>query len=177
MASWIATVGALSGASSVVLGALGAHGLKSQMTPQQHATFMTANKYHMLHSVLVFSAASLSPLTLATKIGCYAILGGIVLFSFAIYALNLLPSTSKIHKLLGPVPPFGGTSFIIGWLALAYSRSPYSKYTTVAARATRQALKETERAEAERRAYQALRYQEWKNGEAGEHINLGTEEK
>jgi len=49
-------------------------------------------------------------------------------------------------------------------------RNSYSKYTTVAARATRQALKETERAEAERRAYQALRYQEWKNGEASEHV-------
>ncbi|SHO75799.1 Uncharacterized protein MSYG_0132 [Malassezia sympodialis ATCC 42132] len=53
----------------------------------------------------------------------------------------------------------------------------YSKYTTVAARATRQALKETERAEAERRAYQALRYQEWKNGEASDHINLSAEQK
>ena len=49
-------------------------------------------------------------------------------------------------------------------------RISYSKYTTVAARATRQALKETERAEAERRAYQALRYQEWTNGEASDHV-------
>ncbi|CCU98380.1 unnamed protein product [Malassezia sympodialis ATCC 42132] len=56
-------------------------------------------------------------------------------------------------------------------------RQFFSKYTTVAARATRQALKETERAEAERRAYQALRYQEWKNGEASDHINLSAEQK
>ncbi|AXA49081.1 F-type H+-transporting ATPase subunit epsilon [Malassezia restricta] len=48
----------------------------------------------------------------------------------------------------------------------------YSKYTQVAARAVRQSLKETERADAERRAFQALRYQEWKNGEASDHISL-----
>ena len=34
----------------------------------------------------------------------------------------------------------------------------------------RQSLKETERVEAERRAFQALRYQEWKNGEASENV-------
>jgi len=34
----------------------------------------------------------------------------------------------------------------------------------------RQSLKETERADAERRAFQALRYQEWKNGEASDHV-------
>jgi len=85
---------------------------------------MTANKYHMVHSVTVFVASTLVPFTPATKFACYALLGGIVLFSFSIYALNLLPATSKLRKLLGPVPPFGGTSFIIGWLALAYSRCP-----------------------------------------------------
>ncbi|EDP43788.1 hypothetical protein MGL_2001 [Malassezia globosa CBS 7966] len=53
----------------------------------------------------------------------------------------------------------------------------YSKYTQVAARAVRQSLKETERVEAERRAFQALRYQEWKNGEASENISLAPPEK
>lgn len=46
----------------------------------------------------------------------------------------------------------------------------YSKYTQVAARAVRQALKEPERAKADRRAFQALRYQEWKNGEPSDHV-------
>ena len=50
----------------------------------------------------------------------------------------------------------------------AYYR--YSRYTQVAARAVRQSLKETERADAERRAFQALRYQEWKNGEPSDHV-------
>lgn len=78
----------------------------------------------MVHSVTVFAAASLAPLTRATRFACYALLGGIVLFSFSIYAINLLPTNSKLRQLLGRVPPFGGMSFIVGWLALAYSRSP-----------------------------------------------------
>lgn len=94
------------------------------MFTPEHSAYMTANKYHMVHSVTVFVASTLVPFTPATKFACYALLGGIVLFSFSIYALNLLPATSKLRKLLGPVPPFGGTSFIIGWLALAYSRCP-----------------------------------------------------
>ncbi|WFD17882.1 hypothetical protein MCAP1_000091 [Malassezia caprae] len=133
------------------------------MTPQQHSAYMTANKYHMVHSVTVLVASTLVPFTRATKFACYALLGGIVLFSFSIYALNLLPTTSKLRKLLGPVPPFGATTSIHDdWRYLE---------------AVLFALKETERAEAERRAYQALRYQEWKNGEASEHINLGVEQK
>ncbi|KOS15921.1 hypothetical protein Malapachy_3676 [Malassezia pachydermatis] len=53
----------------------------------------------------------------------------------------------------------------------------YSKYTTVVTRAVRASLKEAERVDADRRAFQALRYQEWKNGQSSEHINLAPKEK
>ncbi|WFD45524.1 hypothetical protein GLX27_000144 [Malassezia furfur] len=49
----------------------------------------------------------------------------------------------------------------------------YSRYTAIAAKATRNSLKEAERVAAERRSQQALRYQTWKNGEASEQNNLG----
>ncbi|KAJ9475563.1 hypothetical protein PHBOTO_005650 [Pseudozyma hubeiensis] len=53
----------------------------------------------------------------------------------------------------------------------------FNKYTAICARATRQALKEEERASAERRGYMALRYQEWKDGQASENLNLAEEKK
>lgn len=47
----------------------------------------------------------------------------------------------------------------------------YNKFTSIAARATRQALKEEERVKAERRGELSLRYQEWKDGKAGDHVS------
>ncbi|PWN93336.1 hypothetical protein FA10DRAFT_282988 [Acaromyces ingoldii] len=49
----------------------------------------------------------------------------------------------------------------------------YNRYTSICARATRQALKEEERVKAERRGAQALRFQEWKDGKAGDMHNMG----
>ena len=50
----------------------------------------------------------------------------------------------------------------------------FNKYTAICARATRQALKEEERAAAERRGFMALRYQEWKDGKASENVSVAT---
>lgn len=48
----------------------------------------------------------------------------------------------------------------------------YNRYTSICARATRQALKEEERVKAERRGAQALRFQEWKDGKAGDMVSF-----
>ncbi|EPQ27281.1 uncharacterized protein PFL1_05204 [Pseudozyma flocculosa PF-1] len=53
----------------------------------------------------------------------------------------------------------------------------FNKYTSIAARATREVLKEEQRATAERRGYMALRYQEWKEGKAGDNVNMAEAEK
>ncbi|KAI9635385.1 mitochondrial ATP synthase epsilon chain-domain-containing protein [Dioszegia hungarica] len=44
----------------------------------------------------------------------------------------------------------------------------WNKYTQIASRAVRQALTETERVGAERRAQIGVRYQLWENGQGGE---------
>ncbi|PSS31080.1 hypothetical protein PHLCEN_2v2412 [Hermanssonia centrifuga] len=48
----------------------------------------------------------------------------------------------------------------------------FNKYSQIAARALRQSLKETERVSAEKRGNTILRYQEWKNGQAGQLVRL-----
>lgn len=47
----------------------------------------------------------------------------------------------------------------------------YNKFTSIAARATRQALKEEERVAAERRGVLSLNYQEWKDGKSGDRVS------
>ncbi|WVN86518.1 uncharacterized protein L203_101682 [Cryptococcus depauperatus CBS 7841] len=44
----------------------------------------------------------------------------------------------------------------------------WNKYTQVASRALRQALNETDRVAAEKRAVIGVRYQLWENGQSGE---------
>lgn len=53
----------------------------------------------------------------------------------------------------------------------------YNKYASICARATRQALKEEERVKADRRGEMALRYQQWKDGKAGEQVSLTGEKR
>lgn len=44
----------------------------------------------------------------------------------------------------------------------------WNKYTSIASRALRQALNETDRVAAEKRAVIGVRYQLWENGQSGE---------
>lgn len=49
---------------------------------------------------------------------------GILLFSGSIYGLCLLPLNSPVRKLLGPITPLGGLSFLLGWGALFWAERP-----------------------------------------------------
>ncbi|PWN25254.1 hypothetical protein BDZ90DRAFT_234451 [Jaminaea rosea] len=53
----------------------------------------------------------------------------------------------------------------------------YNRYTAICGRATRSALKESERVKAERRGETSLRYQEWKDGKAGEQTSIKAQPK
>jgi uncharacterized membrane protein YgdD (TMEM256/DUF423 family) len=109
--------GALLMLAAVMLGAFGAHGLQQVLTPKQLASFTTGVTYQQLHAlglVLIGSialAGAPSP-WLARAAVLFAI--GIALFSGSIYAM-----TFGAPRWLGMVAPLGGTSFMLGWLALA----------------------------------------------------------
>lgn len=119
----------VSGAISVSLGAMAAHGLKSKLetgliTETNLQAFDTAARYQMYHSLALLAMAFLIEKFHVKFISyaawCFMI--GIVLFSGSIYIL----STSKLMGLenvrwLGPVTPIGGLFFVSGWLLLAFS--------------------------------------------------------
>jgi uncharacterized membrane protein YgdD (TMEM256/DUF423 family) len=100
-------IAALFGASGVVLGAFGAHGLKAVLAANQSVEIWhTASLYHMLHAVVLLWANNRS---LAFRLFA----AGIVVFSGSLYVLAL----SGV-KWWGAITPVGGLLLIAGWLAL-----------------------------------------------------------
>ncbi len=118
MLNALMTFGALSAATSVVLGAFGAHALKGKLSISSQATFETAVHYQMTHSLGLLLVGVLM-LVLGVKTpwltAAWSFAVGIFLFSGSLYGLALLG-----WRWLGPVTPVGGALFIVGWLALAY---------------------------------------------------------
>ncbi len=120
MRNWIIAA-AISGALTVVLGALGAHALKNTLPEAQLASFETAVRYQMYHSlamlITVLIARQLS-VSLQVTLWCFAI--GTLLFSGSIYLLATLPLHGMdALRVLGPVTPLGGLTLIAGWISLA----------------------------------------------------------
>lgn len=114
---------ALLGALTVILGAFGAHGLKSKITPEQLQVFETGVKYMFYHTLAILFAGLLFdkfPSTTLFLFSAYAFLAGIVLFSGSLFLLaNKDWLGIATWRWLGPVTPIGGLSFIAGWLMLA----------------------------------------------------------
>jgi uncharacterized membrane protein YgdD (TMEM256/DUF423 family) len=102
---------ALLGLLAVALGAFGAHALKQVLAQSQMtAIWEKAVFYHFIHAVMLFVLAQRSPVLRGPWL---SFLIGILLFcgSLYIYALMRL-------SWLPILTPFGGISFLIGWLWL-----------------------------------------------------------
>ncbi|WP_017862181.1 DUF423 domain-containing protein [Leptospira interrogans] len=108
----------LFGFLGVALGAFGAHGLKSILSPEMLAIYETGNRYHLIHTI--------PPLILALTghlnnnglvwISSILFLAGILIFSGSLYILSVTGI-----KILGAIPPIGGISFLIAWAFLGFS--------------------------------------------------------
>ncbi len=114
--NFFVSIGGLLAAVAVALGAIGAHALKGQLTPQQLETFHTAVHYQMIHSiglVLVGVLSLYGPNRLVTAAG-WSMLLGIILFSGFLFCWVATGRRLFVH----PVP-VGGVAFIVGWVLLA----------------------------------------------------------
>lgn len=115
------TLAAVSGAISVILGALGAHQLKNMLSASSLDAFDKGVRYQMYHSLLLlFLALSVNNqnLKIVRRISGF-IITGISLFSFSIYLLSTQSISHLNVTFLGPVTPIGGLCMIIGWALLA----------------------------------------------------------
>ena len=108
--------GAFLGMTAVIAGAMGAHALKEVLSPEQLASFNTAVRYQMFHSILLLVLGWWEK-TNPHRLIAWAsrlVLGGVILFSGSIYLLVL----TEAPRWLGPITPLGGVLMIAGWACL-----------------------------------------------------------
>src|SRR5690625_1027441 len=111
-------LGVINGFLAVALGAFGAHGLEGKVTEKMLATWEKAVLYQMFHTMAIFVAAFAMFKVQAVSLmwsGWLFVLG-IILFSGSLY----IYSTTGI-KMLAMITPFGGVTFLIGWILLGYT--------------------------------------------------------
>ncbi len=109
-------LGSLLAALAVGLGAIGAHALKTQLTPEQLETYHTAVQYQMIHAtgLVLVGLLALCHRSRLFDVAGWTMLVGIILFSGFLFAWLATGRKFFVY----PVP-VGGISFIIGWLTLA----------------------------------------------------------
>lgn len=116
---------ALSGFFCVAFGAMAAHGLEKTLDEQSLIWIDKGWKYQVFHTLSLlalglFQIANNLQNPPACRAKAFNIIGGswalgIVLFSGSLYALALGASPMFVWA-----TPIGGTSFLVGWAALAY---------------------------------------------------------
>jgi len=106
---------AISGALSVVMGAMSAHMFKDILEVKDITRIQTAATYQMYHTLLIAILAVYYQYNSlrAVRQSAWVFSIGIVLFSGSLYLYTL----TKIHTLVF-VTPVGGMLLILGWLSL-----------------------------------------------------------
>jgi uncharacterized membrane protein YgdD (TMEM256/DUF423 family) len=107
-------LGGFNAALVVLLGAFGAHGLKTRLSTEMLAVYQTAVHYHLFHAlglIVVGLVATQISDSAYLKWSGWLMLVGIILFSGSLYVLSM-----SSLRWLGMITPFGGISFIAAWI-------------------------------------------------------------
>lgn len=111
--------GAVFGATSIVLGAFGAHALKEKLPATTLAVFETGVKYQMYHALFLLFAGIVSSISASAKNAIFWLTTiGVIFFSGSIYLLSCQTLFGIDFKFLGPVTPIGGLLLIAAWIVL-----------------------------------------------------------
>lgn len=113
--------GAVFGLLAVILGAFGAHGLKSVLAAETLTSFETGVRYQMYHALLLIGVANFSRLQ-STMMYWFFLLG-VVCFSGSIYLLSLDELAGLDFSSLALVTPLGGALLIVGWTLFIFKAS------------------------------------------------------
>ena len=119
----ILILGLILAAVSVILGAFGAHALKSMVMEDKLQIFETGVRYQFMHAMALITLAMYchqQHLSILEKkwIGWAAhfFIAGTLFFSGSLYFLTLLSATNHpLIPFIGPITPLGGLCFILGW--------------------------------------------------------------
>ena len=112
----ILIAGALFMALAVLLGAFGAHALKSRLTPEMLTIYHTGVEYHFYHALglLLIGLTGFHIPSKWVNRAAVLLITGIILFSGSLYIIALTGI-----KNLGIITPIGGLAFVAGWCCLA----------------------------------------------------------
>lgn len=122
MKQLVLVIGAIYGATSVILGAFGAHAFKKILPVEKLVSFETGVQYQMYHALLlIIIGVFLQFQTGLEKGAAWSIIVGSFLFSVSIYFLSFADHWGINLKFLGPITPLGGLFMIIGWFLLIYN--------------------------------------------------------
>ncbi|HOQ46563.1 MAG TPA: DUF423 domain-containing protein [Bryobacteraceae bacterium] len=106
-------------ALAVMLGAFGAHALRSRLDAYSMGIYEKAVLYHFVHALGMLGVSMMPRIGMlgngAAAAVCALLLAGIVIFSGSLY---LLAGTGI--RAIAAITPLGGLSFIAAWLVLAY---------------------------------------------------------
>src|SRR5579885_3381160 len=116
--NWNVT-GAILMALGVSLGAFGAHSLRHRLDASSMSIYDKAVLYQLVHALGLLIVSYL-PKTgtfslSAASLVCGLLFAGIVLFSGSLYVLAVTGNRG-----IGAITPFGGLSFLAGWVMLAW---------------------------------------------------------
>lgn len=110
---------AIFGILAVILGAFGAHVVKSMISASQLEIWHTGVLYHFLHTLaLLFLSTFARFKNSLINISSYCFIFGIIFFSGSLYLIALKDVLAINTKFIGPITPFGGLLFIFGWIGL-----------------------------------------------------------
>jgi len=107
------------GALAVILGAFGAHTLKSLITTASLEIWQKGVEYQFYHTFALLYISTFA--RYKNKLIGFSFVFftlGIILFSGSLYLLALKDTHQLSVQFLGPVTPIGGLCFIVGWVCL-----------------------------------------------------------
>lgn len=113
---WLRVFAAFSGFAGVAMGAFGAHALRGQRAPELLAAYQTGVQYLFWHALAILVIVAWwreCPDSRLPGWSAGMMAAGIVLFSGSLFALVLTE-----QRWFGVATPFGGLSFMAGWLLL-----------------------------------------------------------
>ena len=100
---------------AVALGAFGAHALADRLSPERMETWVTATRYHLVHTVVILFLSYIAHTHSRFTLPAYLFSAGTFIFSFSLYLLCL---TDK--SFLGAITPIGGLLLLAGWGVLFF---------------------------------------------------------
>lgn len=109
-------VAAILGALSVAMGAFGAHALKQSVSPEMMIVFKTAVDYQSFHTLALFFSGLL--MLLRPQLPYLRVAGWLFVVGIGLFSVSLVALALGAPRWLGMVTPFGGLSFIAGWVML-----------------------------------------------------------